>query len=102
MDALALGDCTDAFIRPEVAVIARQPSDLPDASHCSYLGKVESILFDGANSAVLLRERDTDLEFRIALPQNGRLHDLKKDELVHFGFDPQRAVCFARKGQDAR
>ena len=102
MDALALGDCTDAFIRPEVAVIARQPSDLPDASHCSYLGKVESILFDGANSAVLLRERNTDLEFRIALPQNGRLHDLKKDELVHFGFDPQRAVCFARKGQDAR
>jgi len=102
MGAIALGDDTEAFIRPEVAVIARQSSDLPDASHCRFVGKVESILFDGANSAVLLRERNTDMEFRIALPQNGHLHDLKKDEIVNFGFEPQRAVCFARKDQHAR
>jgi spermidine/putrescine transport system ATP-binding protein len=35
------------------------------------------------------------LEFRIALPQTGQFHDLTVGEQVHFGFDPQRAVCFA-------
>ena len=100
--SVAIGDEVNAFIRPEVATIARQSNDVTDARHCSYIGKVESILFDGANSAVLLREQHGDLEFRIALPQNGQLHDLKKDDLVNFGFDPNKAVCFARKGQDVR
>ena len=102
MSSVTLGDEVNAFVRPEVAMIGRQSTDISLARHCSYVGKVESILFDGANSAVLLREHHSDLEFRIALPQNGQLHDLKKGELVHFGFDPQKAVCFARKGQDAR
>jgi spermidine/putrescine transport system ATP-binding protein len=96
--SVAIGDEVNAFIRPEVATIARQSNDMTEARHCSYVGKVESILFDGANSAVLLREHHGDLEFRIALPQNGQLHDLKKDDLVNFGFDPYKAVCFARKG----
>jgi len=96
--SVAIGDEVNAFIRPEVATIARQSNDMTEARHCSYVGKVESILFDGANSAVLLREHHGNLEFRIALPQNGQLHDLKKDDLVNFGFDPHRAVCFARKG----
>jgi spermidine/putrescine transport system ATP-binding protein len=56
---------------------------------------VESVLFDGANSAVLLRERQSAQEFRVALPQTGQFSDLKPGESVHFAFDPDRAVCFA-------
>jgi spermidine/putrescine transport system ATP-binding protein len=29
------------------------------------------------------------------LPQSGRFADLRVGERVAFGFDPQRAVCFA-------
>jgi spermidine/putrescine transport system ATP-binding protein len=66
--------------------------DLAGLPH--YTGHVESLLFDGANSAVLLREQRSHAEFRIALPQTGQLADLRAGEKVVFGFDPQRAVCF--------
>jgi spermidine/putrescine transport system ATP-binding protein len=60
----------------------------------SFAGRVESLLFDGANSAVLLREERTGTEFRVALPQTGQFADLRSGESVAFGFDAQRAVCF--------
>jgi spermidine/putrescine transport system ATP-binding protein len=94
MGSVASGEPIEAFIRPEVVQIARQACDLAKEMHCIFAGKVHSILFDGANSAVLLSELKSQQEFRIALPQTGHLHDLGKDELVHFGFDPHQAVCF--------
>ena len=90
------GDAVEAFVRPEVAQIARTAKQLP-AEQPSYAARVESLLFDGANSAVLLREATTQLEFRIALPQTGQFKDLRAGESVAFGFDPQRAVCFAAR-----
>jgi len=92
---VASGDAVEGFVRPEVTSVARQVSDLPMAGHPVYAGHVESLLFDGANSAVLLREEQSNTEFRIALPQTGHLADLRVGEVVVFGFDPQRAVCFA-------
>jgi spermidine/putrescine transport system ATP-binding protein len=59
-----------------------------------HAGDVESLLFDGANSAVLVREQKTRLEFRIALPQTGRYADLRVGERIVFSFDPTRAACF--------
>ena len=87
------GDAVEAFVRPEVAQIARNANELP-AERPNYSARVESLLFDGANSAVLLRETLSRLEFRIALPQTGQFKDLREGEKVAFGFDPQRAVCF--------
>ena len=91
--ALAVGDAVEAFVRPEVAMLARDANELP-AGAARYAAAVESLLFDGANSAVLLREAKTKLEVRIALPQTGQFKDLRVGEPVAFGFDPQRAVCF--------
>jgi spermidine/putrescine transport system ATP-binding protein len=88
------GEAVEAFVRPEVASLARDRAELPQGQPV-YGGEVESLLFDGANSAVLLRESRTRFEFRIALPQTGRFADLKVGEAVHFSFDPERAVCFA-------
>ena len=87
------GDAVEAFVRPEAINLARDAAELPD-DQPSYRGRVESLLFDGANSAVLLRELGTQREFRVALPQTGRYADLRVGELVAFGFDPQQAVCF--------
>jgi spermidine/putrescine transport system ATP-binding protein len=62
---------------------------------------VASLLFDGANSAVLVREHRSSIDFRIALPQTGRYSDLRVGETVAFGFDPQRAICFRTGGHAA-
>jgi spermidine/putrescine transport system ATP-binding protein len=94
---LAAGAAVDAFVRPEVATLAREAGELP-AGQTVHSGSVESLLFDGANSAVLLRERQSRFEFRIALPQTGRFADLKVAEQIYFSFDPERAVCFAAAG----
>ena len=91
--ALAAGDPAEAYVRPEVVDLARDAAELPPAAQ-RFSGRVESLLFDGANSAVLVREETTRAEIRIALPQTGRFADLRAGENIAFGFDPQRAVCF--------
>ncbi len=92
---LTQGDAVEAFVRPEVARLAHDAAVLTDAGLPSYSARVESLLFDGANSAVLLQEVGTQTEFRIALPQTGEFAHLSVGQVVTFGFDPQRVVCFA-------
>ena len=87
------GDAVEGFVRPEVASLARTDTELP-LGQPVHRGDVESLLFDGANSAVLLKEDRTRREFRIALPQTGRFSDLRPQEKILFSFDPERAVCF--------
>ena len=94
------GDAVRAFVRPEVASLSRSASTFSDAGLLGYEGQVESLLFDGANSAVLLHEANSRAEFRIALPQTGQWSDLRVGETIAFGFDPQRAVCFAETHAD--
>ena len=89
------GDAVEAFVRPEVARLARNPAVLRDAGLPTFDARITSLLFDGANSAVLLHEAQSHTEFRIALPQTGEFADLQVGETVAFGFDPARAVCFA-------
>ena len=94
---MATGAHVEAFVRPEAAILERDASQLP-ATQAHYLGSVQSLLFDGANSAVLLHEDLTRFEFRVALPQTGRFADLKVGERIYFSFDPHRAICFASHG----
>ena len=91
--AIAAGDAVEAYVRPETIALARDADELPAAAQ-RLSGRVESLLFDGANSAVLVREETTQAEIRIALPQTGRFSDLVVNETIAFGFDPQLAVCF--------
>jgi spermidine/putrescine transport system ATP-binding protein len=96
--SITVGDAVEGFVRPEVATLGRRPDELP-ADQPPHSGTVLSLLFDGANSAVLLQETRTRREFRIALPQTGQFSDLTPEEPVFFSFDPARAVCFqARAG----
>ena len=96
--ASAVGDVVEVFVRPEIATLARNAAELPPGQP-THRGEVQSVLFDGANSAVLLQEMKTRREFRIALPQTGQFSDLKPHEPVAFSFDPSRAVSFpARSG----
>jgi spermidine/putrescine transport system ATP-binding protein len=94
------GDTVEAFVRPEVVGLARDAGGLA-TRNAHYTGRVESLLFDGANSTVLVREQRSNTEFRIALPQTGQFADLHESEMVVFGFDPERAISF-RGGNDGR
>jgi len=90
---IAAGQTVEAFVRPEAVDLARDASELSAAAQ-HFSGHVSSLLFDGANSAVLVREEKTRVDIRIALPQTGRFTDLKVGEKVAFGFESQHAVCF--------
>jgi spermidine/putrescine transport system ATP-binding protein len=93
----SVGDSAAVFVRPEVVSLERVAEQLR-SDHLRFGGTVQSLLFDGANSAVLLNEERSGFEFRVALPQTGRFADLKVGERVFFGFDPRRAICFAGNG----
>jgi spermidine/putrescine transport system ATP-binding protein len=93
--AVAAGTDVSAFVRPEVARLARSADALP-GNQPRYAATVESLLFDGANSAALVRENGSRTTFHIALPQTGQFADLRVGESVAFGFDPQRAISFPR------
>jgi spermidine/putrescine transport system ATP-binding protein len=91
--SLVPGTAVTAFIRPEAATLGRTPAELPPGQQ-PHAGEVIALLFDGANSALLLRETRSGLELRIALPQTGSFADLAPGARVCFSFDPQRAICF--------
>ena len=51
---VARGDAVEAFVRPEVARLARSAAVLSNAGLPNFSAHVTSLLFDGANSEVLL------------------------------------------------
>jgi spermidine/putrescine transport system ATP-binding protein len=97
---MTVGASVEAFVRPEVVSLERDAALLPQ-DHARYAGEVQSLLFDGANSAVLLTEERSRFDFRVALPQTGQHANLKVSERVFFSFDPLRAICFASQGAAA-
>jgi spermidine/putrescine transport system ATP-binding protein len=91
--SLAAGAGAEAFVRPEAVTLGRTGDVLP-AGQPAHSGEVVSLLFDGANSVVLLREAVSGTQLRIALPQTGAFADLTPGTKISFSFDPERAMCF--------
>jgi spermidine/putrescine transport system ATP-binding protein len=93
MGRLDAGQQASLFIRPEAIEIARTSADLP-AGAPAWSAAVQSVLFDGGNSAVKVQESTSGTTLSIALPLTGRLADLKVGETVHFAYQPAQAWCF--------
>jgi spermidine/putrescine transport system ATP-binding protein len=91
---LSPGAQAQLFVRPEAMLLLEAGQALPDPRWTLYEAQVESLLFDGANSAVLVRESHSRSALRIALPQTGQYAGLQVGQSLRFGFDPQNAVCF--------
>ena len=91
---LSPGAPAQLFVRPEAMLLLEAGQALPDPRLTVYAARVESLLFDGANSAVLVRESQSRAALRIALPQTGQYAGLQVGQSLRFGFDPQNAVCF--------
>ena len=97
---LTPGSQAQLFVRPEAMLLLEAGQGLADPRWTVYEAQVESLLFDGANSAVLVRESLSRSALRIALPQTGQYAGLQVGQSLSFGFDPQNAVCFG--APDAR
>ena len=97
---LSAGAQAQLFVRPEAMVLLDGSQAQLGNGWAIYEGQVESLLFDGANSAVLVNEPQTQTPLRIALPQTGQYAGLQVGQSLRFGFDPENAVCFG--ASDAR
>jgi len=91
---LAKGGAVDVFVRPEA--IALRPVSASDAGaeaiNC-WRGRLESLLFNGANSRALVRIKDRDV-VAAAVPQSDAMRGLASGDLIELSFDPQQCLCF--------
>jgi len=95
---LSKGDTVDAFVRPEAIHLALEASRVTDMdTHVE--GIVASVLFNGANSRVLVRNPVDGGEIDVAIPQTGEFTDLQRGQTVHIGWQHGQARCFVANGQ---
>jgi spermidine/putrescine transport system ATP-binding protein len=91
---LARGDRVEIFVRPE-SIILGHDADRLGAVDNRMQGRVENLLFDGANSRVMVRDTRTGHEITVTLPQTGEFAELGRGRSVHLGWTRGQAKCFA-------
>lgn len=90
---LSTGDIADVFVRPEAVRLTRNPAQ--NAGNGGQ-GAVQSVLFNGANSQVILVDKQTGAELNVALPQTGEFRDLGQGDTVYFSWEPEQTRVYAR------
>jgi spermidine/putrescine transport system ATP-binding protein len=55
---------------------------------------VKSILFDGANSRLLVSPVHSEREMLVALPQNRQFDYIQPNDTVEIGWDQHAGICF--------
>ena len=83
------------FVRPETINLSRT-ADRQQGFANRLHGSIERVLFDGANSTVLVRELESGCSLNVALPQTGEFSDLAVGETVHLGICAENLQVFAR------
>ena len=96
-ESLAVGDSVDLFVRPEA--IRMSSGDSTDALENHIECVVVDLLFNGANSTALMKERESGKELHIALPQTGEFHNLKLGETLTITWGRQQTLCYKVSGQ---
>ena len=89
---LAVGQDAQVFLRPEaieLAKIKERLSSDQNVIQCT----VGSVLFNGANSSVIVRDPVGNL-ISVALPQTGSLADLRQGDEVFTCWQPHKARCY--------
>jgi spermidine/putrescine transport system ATP-binding protein len=89
---VAVGARVAAFLRPESVAIAR--GEAPAAAN-RFQGRIESILFNGAASAAIVRPEAPLPPITVALPLSGALADLAPGEPVEIAWQAAQCRCFA-------
>jgi spermidine/putrescine transport system ATP-binding protein len=90
-----VGDMVSAFVRPEFIAAEKVASAAKpvDPAHNVINGKVDSILFNGANSRILVRDAAGELiEADVVL--TGGTQDLKPKDDVTLSWSPEQTMSF--------
>jgi spermidine/putrescine transport system ATP-binding protein len=86
----ALGAC---FVRPEAIALAGTADALEGLPN-RFSGRVAAVLFDGANSAVMIEAAGLGAPLRAALPQTGPMAGLEVGAPVAIGWSAEAARIF--------
>ena len=97
-NALSKGQAVEAFVRPESVRLALDAAEVATMAN-RVEGVVANVLFNGANSRVLVRNLVDGGEIDVAIPQTGEFAHLHRGQTVHIGWQHGQARCFdAEKG----
>jgi spermidine/putrescine transport system ATP-binding protein len=89
---LHIGQRAQVFLRPEAIELVPTNEGVNVSG-----GVVETVLFNGANSSVTVKDRSGGL-LNVALPQTGAFANLRKGDAVFTRWDPKQARCFPVAG----
>ena len=82
-----------AFVRPEFIKLNDRPTEANTTGINNMTGQIDSLLFNGANSRLLVRgNSDQLIEADITL--TGGLDDPKAGDTVHLSWPSQQTLCF--------
>jgi len=82
------------FVRPEAIALAQDQSALASLPN-RFEGRVSAVLFDGANSSLLIETPGFDQPIRAVLPQAGSLAGLEVGAPIHLGWTAGAMKVFA-------
>lgn len=94
---LVAGQNVQVFLRPEAIELVSNASETAEGDNVSPC-TVTSVLFNGANSSVTVREDVSGSVINVALPQAGAFSDLTVGDKVFTRWDPKKARCYAVEG----
>ena len=94
---ISTGDNVDVFVRPEAVRLSRKRADIADLGNTGQ-GTVVNVLFNGANSQLILRDQQAGDEMSVALPQTGEFRDLSQGDVVYFGWEQQQTRVYLATG----
>lgn len=87
----APGEDATLYVRPE-AMLINPDAALKDINRLN--ATVKSILFDGANSHLLILPDGSKKELLIALPQNKQFDHIRAKDQIEVGWDGMSSICF--------
>ena len=87
------GRSAQCFVRPEALALSQDEAAL-NALPNRFAGRVSAVLFDGANSSLLIEAEGLGQPARAVLPQAGPLAGIDVGTPVHFGFAAEAAKVF--------
>lgn len=86
------GQALDLYLRPEAISVAPGNENLDTDNR--YQGLVESVLFDGARSQMLVRLNAAGDVLHVSLPQTAAFRSMRKGDPVSVGWSAAQVTCF--------
>ncbi|GHA41697.1 spermidine/putrescine import ATP-binding protein PotA [Amylibacter ulvae] len=97
-DGLSDGDAVNIFVRPEFIAAKKTRTKSSKDTKNTMDGTVDSILFNGANSRVLVRSDNGQL-IEADIVVTGGASDLRSGDAVNMSWAHAQTMCFADKGE---